>query len=162
MSSFRDDAPPWSFFIPITLAVIVGVLAADAIRYAIGTVFGNDDTPRQLEAAPAETPAAAVPEPAAPAPQAELEPEPVPGAGPGLEDGADGTGVGPDAAGQAVPARDETPATSGVLELPDSMTARRDGDPAACVNGTVVNRVAGGWEQALENDAPVSCVIVNR
>ena len=42
------------------------------------------------------------------------------------------------------------------------MSARRDGDPAACVNGTVVNRVAGGWEQALEGDAPIPCVTVSR
>ena len=55
MSSFRDDAPPWSFFIPITLAVMVGVLAADAIRYAIGTVFGGDDAPGQVSPLPRPT-----------------------------------------------------------------------------------------------------------
>lgn len=57
---------------------------------------------------------------------------------------------------------DEASQAGGVLELPDSMTARRDGEPAACVNGTVVQRVEGGWEQVLEHDAPVACVTVHR
>lgn len=155
MSSFRDDAPPWSFFIPVTLAVIVGVLAADAIRHAIGTVFGDDDPPEQVEAVTREAAPprreAASPAPAEPAPRgdaaatadAPVAPAPPP-AGP------------PEAA-----AADPAPRADGVLELPDAMTARRDGAPAACVNGSVANRVEGGWEQALENDAPVPCVIAN-
>lgn len=150
MSRFRDDAPPWSFFIPVTLAVIVGVLAADAIRYAIGTVFGGGDATHQVEAGPGDAPAA----PAA-AERAAAQPEPAAQAGEAAADAAA-------AADEAVAGDGEPPASSGLPELPDAMTARRDGDPAACVNGTVANRVAGGWEQALENGAPVPCVIVNR
>src|SRR5690606_35872873 len=130
MSSFRDDAPPWSFFIPVTLAVIVGVLAADAIRHAIGAVFGDGDAPEQVEAPPREAARsqrqAAPPAPAEPAPRedaaaaadAPVAPAPPP-AGP------------PEAA-----APDPAPRADGVLELPDAMTARRDGAPAACVNGS--------------------------
>lgn len=157
MSSFRDDAPPWSFFIPVTLAVIVGVLAADAIRHAIATVFGGDDAPQQVEAGPREAPEAqrqaqrpAAPEPA---PRADAD------TGAGADAGAAPTPAPPDQPDAAVV--DPAPRADGVLELPDAMTARRDGQPAACVNGSVANRVEGGWEQALENDAPVPCVIAD-
>src|SRR5690554_4813448 len=127
MSSFRDDAPPWSFFIPVTLAVIVGVLAADAIRYAISTVFGSDDTPRQVEAAPEDPPAVA--ERVAPGP----EPEPAPRADASSRDDAGAAAPAepaPVAASQDEqdqPAVDGPARAGGVLELPDSMTARRDG-----------------------------------
>src|SRR5690606_33962595 len=143
-------------FIPVTLAVIVGVLAADAIRHAIGTVFGGDDAPSQVEAGPREAPAAR--EQATPGSVSEAEPRADAAAGvdagaaPGLAQREE----------QDTPAADEPARAGGVLELPDSMTARRDGDPAACLNGTVANRVEGGWEQALEGDAPVPCVVVNR
>ena len=79
MSNFRDDAPPWSFFIPVTLAVIVGVLAADAIRHAIGTVFGDDEAPRQVEAGPRGEPEP----PLQAAPEAAPEPRPRADAGAG-------------------------------------------------------------------------------
>src|SRR5690606_28938615 len=128
MSSFRDDAPPWSFFIPVTLAVIVGVLAADAIRYAIGTVFGGDEAPSQVEAGPRDAPDA--PERAA----EESGPEPAPRAGPDIESDAGAAPAAATAEEQDAPAAEAASRSDGVLELPDSMTARRDGDPAACVN----------------------------
>ena len=148
MSSFRDDVPPWSFFIPITLAVIVGVLAADAIRFAIGTVFDGGEMAIQAGAGAAA--------PVEPAPAASPGPEPVTGDVAGTENAA----ALPE--GQGAAAAEEASRSDGVLELPDSMSARRDGEPAACVNGTVANRVAGGWEQALEGDAPIPCVTINR
>lgn len=148
MSSFRDDVPPWSFFIPITLAVMVGVLAADAIRFAIGTVLGGGEMAIQ-----AGTGAAA---PVEPVPAAS------PGTGPVTGDvaGTENAAALPEGRGAA--AAVDASRSDGVLELPDSMSARRDGEPAACVNGTVANRVAGGWEQALEGDAPIPCVTINR
>lgn len=163
----RDDAPPWSFFIPVTLAVMVGVLAADGIRYAIGTVFDTGDASGQAvrdtrEAAP-PAPAPSEASSVADGTSADgMERE-------GLEVSASEDGpretAPPSALVAASPAADELDdgaQDSGVRELPDSMTARRDGDPEACVNGTVVRRVEGGWEQALEHDAPIPCVIVHR
>lgn len=172
---FRDDAPPWSFFIPVTLAVIVGVLAADAIRFAIGTVFDGDEAgqvapspssdadaqaqARAEAAADAAAEAAAVREsgqpdsstaPAPGSPAAQIESDDPPGSAAATTEFEEALGL------------DEASQAGGVLELPDSMTARRDGEPAACVNGTVVQRVEGGWEQVLEHDAPVACVTVHR
>lgn len=168
----RDDAPPWSFFIPVTLAVMVGVLAADGIRYAISTVFDTGEATAQTAAerrAPAAGAAPVAGPESGPAGAAVREPPvspdgvaaPVPPAG--REAGTDTTATpaptAPDLPGPA----DGNGMMQGsdVRELPDSMTARRDGNPEACVNGTVVRRVEGGWEQALENDAPVPCVIVH-
>lgn len=163
---FRDDAPPWSFFLPMTLAVIVGVLAADAIRFAAGTVLGGS-TPSPSPGAHARAEAAA--NAAAEAAAARESGRPAPGTTPATatsvqqEGGTGGVPV-PAAATDVVaePGVDGAAFTSGVQELPDSMTARRDGEPAACVNGTVVQRVEGGWEQVLEHDAPVACVTVHR
>src|SRR5699024_6789890 len=131
MSNFRDDAPPWSFFIPITLAVIVGVLAADAIRYAIGSVFGGDDAPRQVDAVPEEAPAppgqphrgAPTPEPT-PDPEPRPEPEPVPSNDARAAGDAGATGATPDSMAPPAPAPSDVTGTGGVLGLPDSMTAR--------------------------------------
>lgn len=158
MGSVRDDAPPWSFFLPVTLAVVVGVLAADAIRYAIGTVFGTDaPVPAQVEPAPGPT-AEAPPAPADP----ETATQPVPAPAAGEDDPPVAEPAAPDPASPDDAASPPTAAAAdGVLELPDPITARREGAEAACVNGTVANRVAGGWEQALENDAPVRCVVVS-
>src|SRR5690606_20545909 len=45
----RDDVSPWSFFMPVTLAVLVGVLAADGVRYALGTTSGDDEAAVQAQ-----------------------------------------------------------------------------------------------------------------
>lgn len=55
----RDDAPPWSFFLPIVLAVALGILLADAVKLALSAVFPRDAAPpvaavEPAEAAPAE------------------------------------------------------------------------------------------------------------
>ncbi|NZA27392.1 hypothetical protein H0E84_13455 [Luteimonas sp. SJ-92] len=163
MSGFRDDAPPWSFFIPVTLAVIVGVLAANAIRYAVTTVLSDDpggrsEEPRTRPAAerteeapqpaPAgETPADAATESAAQASGAMAENEPAGMAPPDVAQEPPGAGDGA-AAGQP----------SGLQQLPGPLSARRDQVEAACINGTVTYRSGNGWEQALENDAPVRCI----
>lgn len=41
----RDDAPPWSFFLPVLLAVALGVLLADVVKLAVSAIFGSDDAP---------------------------------------------------------------------------------------------------------------------
>ena len=46
---------------------------------------------------------------------------------------------------------------TGVPELPGPISAMRDRDERACINGTVADRKPNGWEQALEDDAPLRC-----
>lgn len=163
----RDDVSPWSFFMPVTLAVLVGVLAADGVRYALGTTSGDDEAAVQAQGDDPRPPDAGPPaldarggDPVDPRVVAErtsagaVVPERAPAGDAALSAEADGF------EGGDFPAEDVV--SNDVRELPDSMTARRDGDPEACVNGTVVRRVAGGWEQALEDDAPIPCVIVHR
>ncbi|WP_149193690.1 hypothetical protein [Luteimonas suaedae] len=163
MSGFRDDTPPWSFFVPIALAVIVGVLAADAIRYAVVTVFAGHDapiaetTPRdaaESDDSPIAANGEALPGPdldaadqdAASSPRA----EPVNATQPPEA----AAGVGP---GEAEADSAQVPASSALQELPGPLSARRDGDNATCINGTVAYRSGNGWEQSLENDAPIRC-----
>ena len=50
-----------------------------------------------------------------------------------------------------------TPLAGTLPSLPGPSSARRDGDPRACINGTVVYRRSNGWEQGLHDDAPVRC-----
>jgi hypothetical protein len=121
----RRDVPPWSFFLPVTLAVLVGMLAAEFITLALAAIFSRD------------TPVEAV---AAPAPLA-----PVGATTEVAEDGASTVEVGPPLAGE-------------LPSLPGPSSALRDGDARACINGTVVARRPNGWEQGLENDAPVRCI----
>lgn len=164
MSGFRDDTPPWSFFVPIVLAIIVGVLAADAIRYAVVTVFAGHDAPI-AEIAPPDA--------------AELDVSPVAenveaSADSGLDTADQNSARGspaesgnvaspPEAAADAGPGEAEaesvqvSAASSALQELPGPLSARRDGNNATCINGTVAYRSGNGWEQSLENDAPIRC-----
>ena len=131
---FQDDAPPWSFFLPVTLAVVVGVLIADAARLAIGAVFVRD---APESAAPAEAPAKA------PAP---------PDAAASADGNAPAQAAMPDAEAATKPA-----AGADAPGLPGPMSAMRDDSRRACINGTVAERRPNGWEQALEDDAPLRC-----
>lgn len=161
MSGFRDDTRPWSFFVPIALAVIVGVLAADAIRYAVVTVFAGHDAPL-AETAPADT---AEPDASRPAANGGASPDTSGDAAD--QDAAGGPGAVPVNAASlpagAADARqgkadaDPVPVASTLQELPGPLNARRDGNNAACINGTVAYRSGNGWEQSLENDAPIRC-----
>lgn len=138
---FRDDAPPWSFFLPVTLAVVLGVLIADAIRLAIGAIFVRDSVeavvPASRPDAPSEEDEDTAPEPA----QTQAT---APGA------------VVADSPAQAAP-----PAQADVPALPGPISAMRDGDARACINGGIAERRPNGWEQGLENDAPVRCTAVS-
>jgi hypothetical protein len=131
---FLDDAPPWSFFLPITLAVVLGSLIADAVRLATGTVFVRDTVET---AAPARTPAKA---PAANAVASANENVPA---------------TTPSAPGTPTP--DTAAADTSAPELPGPISAMRDRDERACIGGSVADRRPNGWEQALEDDAPVRC-----
>lgn len=133
---FQDGSPPWSFFIPVTLAVVLGVLIADAARLAIGMVFAD--------AAVSEAPAAAPREAVAPA-AAEEAPAPPPPAGAARRTAA-------------APASPAPPEALQPERLPGPSAARREGQERACINGTVAIRVGNGWEQEVQEDAPARCV----
>jgi hypothetical protein len=134
---FQDDAPPWSFFLPVTLAVVVGVLLADAARLAIGAVFVRDAAE---SAAPAKAPTKAPVPPDEAASAGENAP---PAQAPAT----------PDAKATTKPADDiDAPG------LPGPMSAMRDDSKRACINGTVAERRPNGWEQALADDAPLRCI----
>ena len=144
----KDDrsskVAPWSFFVPIALAVLVGGLAAGLILRAIDrpepaaqdvaisapVVSGPGDATPPPAPAPEEPLATAVPgpilQPDSPAAPAPVAPPPVDSAQP--------------------------------PSLPGAILARRDGAPEACIHGTIATREENGWQQRLENDAPVPCV----
>ncbi|MDH5834109.1 hypothetical protein [Luteimonas kalidii] len=172
----RDDVAPWSFFLPVTLAVIVGVVAAGLIGRGIDAVFTDGDDGGSAARTPAATHPAAASDlvdaaaPLAPAPigattggaapgaeapldaastlPAEAPPDPLDAPGEGVASGAESTEPAANAAPVAEPA---------VPALPGAIVARRDGAPEACISGTIATRDANGWQQRLENDAPVAC-----
>jgi hypothetical protein len=124
----RDDAAPWSFFLPVMLAVAAGVLLAAAVQFAIRTVF-------------VPAPPLAGPAPAVASSSADAE--------------ADAVAVG----GGADDAQVEVGAAQGgdVVLLPGPITSMREGSERACINDTIALRRSNGWEQGLENDAPLRC-----
>jgi hypothetical protein len=150
----RDAVSPWSFFLPVALAVLVGSLVADAIGHALRDRFAATpvavvETPVAV-AAPVATPtveAAVAPEispPVAPLPQVVEAPHP------------DAALLAEPAGTGASPAIAEA-ADAGVRRLSGPITARQAGESESCINNTVATRSPNGWEQALENDAPVRC-----
>jgi len=151
----RDAVSPWAFFLPVALAVLVGSLVADAIGGMLRDRFDDappavvEQAPAPVDTTPVESAAPVEPAPAAYAPVA--QPEPV------IE------APDPDAAQLAQPesvsepAAVATPANDGARRLSGPMTARQAGESESCINNTVATRSPNGWEQALENDAPVRC-----
>lgn len=150
----RDAVSPWAFFLPVALAVMVGSLVADAVggmlrdRFAgVQPVVAEQVTP--VDTMPVETAAPVEPARAAYAPVAQPEPvveAPNPDAAQLAE---------PDVAGAPLAAA--TPVDDGARRLSGPMTARQAGESESCINNTVATRNPNGWEQALENDAPVRC-----
>ncbi|MDC7806590.1 hypothetical protein PQS31_07120 [Luteimonas sp BLCC-B24] len=163
---FETPRSPWAFFLPVLLAVLIGQLAANWISARLWPAAPVEtaapvvsEAPAQapvVEPAPLPTPVAAVPpaDPVAvlPAPTS-VEPEvtPAPAASaPSAEPVPAWTGATPAGAG-AEPGR----------ELPGPVTARQAGASESCINNTVATRSANGWEQSLENDAPVRCTAIS-
>ena len=131
---------PWSFFLPMALAVALGMLVANGL----GTVFfesdapggGEGTSPKGGEAVGSDTPG---------------------GAGAAADAAAVASGDGP---GHAVAGR-VRPGTTVTLEpvrLPGPSSARRDGETRACIGGTIAVRAANGWEQEVVEDAPARCI----
>ena len=184
---FQDDRMPWSLFLPMTMAVVVGVLIADGVRYAIGEVFAaRAVTDAARMPSPAAAPAAAmiVTPSAADATEPASSPASVPGDGaratlPVPSPNPDAAAAGASAAASsalsppsAAAADGTTPAPSAdpavvasptiatadqVERLPGPTSARRDKQSRACINGTVAVRDSNGWQQELSSDRPVRC-----
>lgn len=123
----RDDTPPWSFFLPTMLAVALGVLIADAVKLAVAAIFADDTV---TIVAPPPAPAADAGDEAADVAFA--------------EDAATLVEVGKAQSGD-------------VLLLPGPISAMREGAERACINDTIAMRRPNGWEQGLENNAPLRC-----
>lgn len=151
----RDAVSPWAFFLPVALAVMVGSLVADAVGGMLRDRFDDappavvEQAPAPVETTPVETAASIEPAPAAYAPVAQTEPVP--------------EAPHPDAAQlaaadiEAAALATATSAGDGARRLSGPMTARQAGESESCINNTVATRSPNGWEQALENDAPVRC-----
>ncbi|WP_101926182.1 MULTISPECIES: hypothetical protein [Luteimonas] len=153
---------PWSFFLPMLLAVILGNLVVAGVQ----RLFPGGDEPaaapeRDGPADAMPTSAEPVP-PTAPLPVAPAAPPPsdlpvVPPPVPPAADVIDAPAA-PDAGSvlDAVAADGATDA-DGNPRLPGPVEARRSGASRSCINNTVADRNPNGWGQALENDAPVRC-----
>lgn len=124
---------PWSFFLPMALAVMLGVLVANAL---IAAFSGSDDV---------DSPAGKVAETAAEAGDAADKPEPAPAAS--RANGAAAARVAPVLA---------------PVSLPGPSSARRDGETRACIGGTIAVRADNGWEQEVVEDAPARCTASSR
>lgn len=158
---------PWSFFLPVLLAVLIGQLAAGWIGARLwpvasvetGTASPAVETPvdpQVIAPAPLPTPVAAVP----PADPVTIAPTPAPVS-------PEATAAPEAATPQAEPVptwAGSTPAEAGPdagRELPGPVTARQAGASESCINNTVATRSPNGWEQSLENDAPVRCTAIS-
>ena len=166
MREYRPQtASPWSFFPPVALAVLVGGLAAGLLLRSIDAALRSDDPVVAVDAVDAVVPVAIVPPadpdtrapapPDAPPERARAAPMQADGAG-GLPAPAESAGVGTPVVAAAIAPAFEPAAP--VPELPGALAARREGASEACINGTVARRDPHGWQQRLENDAPVACI----
>lgn len=124
---------PWSFFLPIALAVAVGVLVANGLGVAL---FGGSE---------ADEPVADATEAAA------------------VDKGGDAPAADEENSAQATAAAKQTAPAKALptlepVSLPGPSGARRDGQVRACIGGTVAVRAENGWEQEVVDDAPARCV----
>lgn len=124
----REGHRPWSLFLPVLLAVASGILVADIVRHVAGAAFAD------------ERATAAVMPPAPPAGAVEDDPDP----DASLQDHAAEVVVGQSSGGD-------------VVMLPGPVAAMRDGADRACINHTIALRRPNGWEQGLEDSAPLRC-----
>jgi len=109
------------------LAVAVGILVADVVGHVAGAVFGSDDVAA----------VAALDGPRVAAVRDEVEDDQLSGASAVVE-------VGQSSGGDLV-------------LLPGPVAAMRDGADRACINHTIALRRPNGWEQGLEDNAPLRC-----
>lgn len=121
---------PWSFFLPIALAVMLGVLVAHALIAAFSGSGGDADaSAAQLAALTADA----------------GEPQ------------ADSSNASSSTGRKGRPVVAKTVAVLAPVSLPGPSSARRDGEARACIGGTIAMRAENGWEQEVVEDAPARC-----
>ena len=124
---FRDEYTPWSFVLPIALAVTVGVLAADVVRLMVAGVMAHAALQELNESMSRQTPPGDLP------------------ARPGL--------IEPPSQEQPT---QSAPYTS-TPELPGLLKANREHLDRACIGGTVSMRESNGWSQDTSTGSPQAC-----
>ncbi|HRN62751.1 MAG TPA: hypothetical protein PK743_11050 [Luteimonas sp.] len=144
-SGIGEDVRPWSFFLPVALAVAVGMLLAGLVQRGVDAMLAGDDAAEMVGVDAAE--------PDAPAPQTRKA---------SRSTSADGkrsvaAARQPVEPSETEPTTPEVAAEPVIPTLPGAIVAKRDGAPEACINGSIALRNDNGWQQLLENDAPVPC-----
>ncbi|PBS11228.1 hypothetical protein CMZ82_15820 [Lysobacteraceae bacterium NML93-0792] len=163
---FETPRSPWAFFLPVLLAVLIGQLAANWLSVRLWPAAPVETAAAVVSEAPAQAPVvdpAPLPTPVAAVPPADpvaVLPAPAPG-------DPEVTPAPAERASSAEPIpawTGATPADAGPepgRELPGPVTARQAGASESCINNTVATRSPNGWEQSLENDAPVRCTAIS-
>lgn len=142
---------PWSFFLPVALAVLVGGVVAGLVLRGIDDRSGTGDAdpiPASADSAAEEGQEMAEADEPPDAGDDEAREVPMPPE----------AIVSPDDARRVASSAPDGDAVAAMPSLPGAIVARRDGAPEACINGTIAWRDENGWQQRLENDAPVACV----
>jgi hypothetical protein len=129
---FRDEYTPWSFVVPIALAVMIGVLSADVVRIVVAGVMARAALQELNESMSRQMPRGHVP------------------TSPGLiQTPSQGRPA------QSVPYA-STPALPGLLR------ANRDNLNRACLGGTVSLRESNGWSQDRSTGSPQACTATSQ
>ena len=163
---FETPRSPWAFFLPVLLAVLIGQLAANWISARLWPAAPVETAAPVVSEAPAQAPVvdpAPLPTPVAAVPPADpVAVLPAPAAGDPEVTPAPAERA---SSAEPIPAwTGATPADAGHepgRELPGPVTARQAGASESCINNTVATRSPNGWEQSLENDAPVRCTAIS-
>lgn len=163
-SRYFNEAGPWSLFIPVMLAVALGILIAQGVAMMIGMVFPQGPVAvRSVDVSPAAIVPSAVPVPQAPAavPAVSSRTD-MPQAAPALREEAVPSAMStmPDAQMPDVSADVSSPpaADDGIRRLKGPTGARQNGEAEACISGTVALRATNGWEQQIDEQQPQPCV----
>lgn len=125
----RDEYTPWSLVMPVALAVMLGILAADVIKLGVGMMMAKAAIESFNESMRKQTTSGHLPaRPTATAASTENAPT---------------ITYGPDAFSP---------------ELPGPMTAKKDQLAQACIGGKVTLRRRNGWSQDMSTGMPQRCI----
>jgi hypothetical protein len=135
----RGELTPWSFFLPVALAVALGVVVADAVGFTTSAMVLKHEVAE------------------ASGPVSTAHPVGMPSAV--TAKGSDGSASNTKVSAPAAKAKSVVAALPVLapVRLPGPTSARRDGEIRACINGSIALRVAHGWQQEVLNDAPSRC-----